>query len=200
MLLLVLKVNKPNDLQHVQWKSVVFVSLTLLSAFVNWTLIFLEGIIHLRLHEISWVHNQGFPPMVSEIMAHKVVHVPIPLNLWVCYITWQRRSVQMDVRLPLSCPWLGRLSCITLVSPIQSQRSLPVEEGGRKVRVKEEMWQQKKIEWGDCWLWGWKGVTRHTMWVAFRSRKGKEMDSPLRASRNNGVLSTPPILDSWPPG
>ena len=54
----VLKINEHNDLQHVQGKSVVFVLLALLSASVNRTLTFLEGVIHRRLREIPWVPIQ----------------------------------------------------------------------------------------------------------------------------------------------
>lgn len=100
---------------------------------------------------------------------------PNPQKLWICYFTFQG-GIKAANRITVASQLALRWEEYSVLSPWpdESQRSLKVGEGGRRVSVRvmpcEKAWP------GLCCLWRWREGLGPTLQKL--SGKGKEMDPP----------------------
>ena len=109
---------------------------------------------------------------------HQKYPWPNPGNLWLCYLTWQKRFCSSDEVKDLE---MGRLFWIILImwvlgigDPILATED---QRAGRMIAI---------LPW--CWLRRWrKGLGSQEYGQPLEAGKGKEIESPLE----------PPLLTPW---
>lgn len=148
--------------------------------------------------------QKTFPALVGRVMALQRCPCPNPQVMWICYVAkgnegnrqnWVCWTVDLKI---------GILSWIIRMGTLQPQRSLNVEEEGRRVSV-SVMWREKNST-SDCWLWGWrKRPQAKEGRQPCEAGKGKNIDlppdPPKRREPCQRIYSSPKrsTLDFRPP-